>query len=207
MGSPVPATRTATPDLDIDLVMSVGMAGALGSLLRWLLAEVWPVLPGEFPWATLIVNVVGSALLGMLVGLRLRWPVSGRTYQVLTVGFLGGFTTFSTYTLQGLWLLERAHYLAAGAWLLGSVAAGLVAAGLGWLLGRRLSGTDQPVPAAPMGTSASAAHPLPTGTGSPAQHVGADANPGPSGITEPADSAGAQPRPEDPTEDIGGDAP
>lgn len=134
-----PAAGDRAPDLDLDLVMAVGMAGALGSALRWLLAEVWPVLPGEFPWSTIIVNVVGSAALGVLVGLRPSWPLSRRAYHVLSAGLLGGFTTFSTYALQGVWMLERGQLLGAAGWLVGCVVAALVAAALGWSLGRRLS--------------------------------------------------------------------
>ena len=137
-----PAWREAP--LDVDLVMAVGAGGAVGSLLRWLLAEVIPNQPGEFPWSTYLVNVLGSALLGLLAGLRPRWPRSPQLYTVLTVGVLGGFTTFSTFALQGSWLIEHAKFTQAAAFLIGSVLLGVVAAALGLLAGARLRGAPEP---------------------------------------------------------------
>lgn len=136
------------PPLNADLVMAVAMGGAAGSVLRWMLAEMLPTQPGQFPWSTLIVNVVGSALLGVLAGLRPRWPRSDLVYTVLTVGVLGGFTTFSTYALHGAWLIEHSGWAQAVLFLLGSTLAGVAAAALCLVLGSRLSRSPVPDPPA-----------------------------------------------------------
>ena len=149
MDQPVlPSARGQAP-LDVDLVMAVAMGGAVGSVLRWLLAEVLPNRPGEFPWATLIVNLLGSALLGLLAGLRPRYPRSDLLYTVLTVGVLGGFTTFSTYALHGTWLIENSRWALAAVFLVGSALAGVALAAAGLALGARLArraghGHDEP---------------------------------------------------------------
>lgn len=124
--------------LDADLVIAVAVGGAAGSVVRWLLAELIPAEPGQFAWSTVIVNLVGSALVGVLAGLRPRWPRSRLVYDVLTVGVLGGFTTFSAYALYGTWLIEYSRYWPAAGFLIGSVLAGVVAAALGLVVGARV---------------------------------------------------------------------
>lgn len=82
------------------IVAVVAVGGAVGALARWGLEHAGVVADGRLPWMTLAVNVVGSALLGVLVvaaELR-RWPAW--TQPALGTGFLGGFTTFSTYVVQ-----------------------------------------------------------------------------------------------------------
>jgi fluoride exporter len=81
-------------------LVAVALGGGVGSLLRWSVELVLPASPGAVPWATLLVNLLGSAALGAAVVLLDRgalWP--GRR-AFLTTGLLGGFTTFSTYAVQ-----------------------------------------------------------------------------------------------------------
>lgn len=93
-------------------LLAVALGGASGSLLRWAVEGALPASAGAVPWATLTVNVVGSAALGA-VGVVLAsgsCPPVHRAF--LTTGLLGGFTTFSTYAVQVALLGERAPALA-----------------------------------------------------------------------------------------------
>jgi CrcB protein len=80
------------------LAVAIAIAGGLGSLARYAVALSIGGGPGRFPWATLAVNVVGAAALGLVVALAAARPEAARWRAVVGVGFLGGFTTFSTYS-------------------------------------------------------------------------------------------------------------
>jgi len=117
-----------TPLVDVGLV---GLGGAAGSVARWVLAEAWPS-----PWGTLAANVSGSLLIGLLAGsLFVRHP---RLRMLLGVGFLGGYTTFSTHLLDAHDLLGDPG--AAAAYVGGTLVACLAAAAAGLVVGRRLPG-------------------------------------------------------------------
>ena len=120
---------------NICLVM---LGGAIGSLARYGLSvwtrALWPV--AEWPIGTFIANVVGGLLMGLLMGLLLG-PLKTvvdveRTRLLLGVGVLGGFTTFSSFSLETVFMLERRHYAMALGYAVISVAlaVGGVAAGL-----------------------------------------------------------------------------
>lgn len=87
---------------------AVALGGATGSLLRWGVEAALPPSPGTVPWATLLVNVVGSALLGAAIVLLGRGALWAGRRAFLTTGLLGGFTTFSTYAVQAAVLLDQA---------------------------------------------------------------------------------------------------
>jgi CrcB protein len=90
-----------------------------------------------FPFGTLIVNVVGSFLIGLLAGYFAFRPGVPQDFRLfLTTGILGGFTTFSAFSLDTALLIERHAYPLAAAYVLGSVTAGLVALFLGLALFR-----------------------------------------------------------------------
>ncbi len=111
------------------MLMAVALGGALGSVARHLTtigAGHW--LGAEFPWGTLAVNVVGSALMGVVIeGSALRWTLNPEWRAFLAVGVLGGFTTFSAFSMEVAALVERGQTPAAGLYILGSVAASLAA--------------------------------------------------------------------------------
>lgn len=90
----------------------------------------------SFPWGTFAVNVAGSLLIGLLAGLlhRHSWPESWRIF--LGVGVLGGFTTFSAFSLETLQLIEQGRGLSAALYVLGSLACGLAACWAAWWLSR-----------------------------------------------------------------------
>ena len=86
------------------------------------------VLGTEFPWHTLIVNVTGCFAMGVLVGLMaLKLNVSHEVRSFLTTGILGGFTTFSAFSLDVAMLIERKAALAAGAYAVGTTLATIAA--------------------------------------------------------------------------------
>ena len=91
-----------------------------------------------FPYGTLIVNVVGSFAIGLLAGYFAFRPGIGQHVRLfLTTGLLGGFTTFSAFSLDTALLVERHHYALAAGYVAGSVAAGLVALFVGLALFER----------------------------------------------------------------------
>ncbi|MDP7329580.1 MAG: fluoride efflux transporter CrcB [Candidatus Thalassarchaeaceae archaeon] len=89
----------------------VGVGGALGAVLRYLVGE-W--MPGGFPWGTLTVNLVGSLILGILVGMSL----SAEMGLLLGTGIMGAFTTMSAYSVDLVELFENSEYGPAASYLL-----------------------------------------------------------------------------------------
>jgi len=111
----------------------VMLGGALGAAARFHLGTAMMRLTGlAFPWGTLIINVLGSLLIGLLLA---RAP--GDTARLLLgVGILGGFTTFSTFSAETIQLIERGTAVPALAYVAASVAGALVATWAGLVLGR-----------------------------------------------------------------------
>ena len=91
------------------LVIMVALGGALGSVARYLLmGKIAKFLGSDFPYSTLIVNVSGSFLMGILIGLLAKTSFATHELRAfLAVGILGGYTTFSTFSLDILTLTER----------------------------------------------------------------------------------------------------
>ena len=135
-GSPRVAGRTPSVAASLALVAAGGCAG---TLVRAALERAWPASPGHLPVTTLALNVVGALALGLLLG-----ALGGgrpRLRLALGTGVLGGLTTHSTFILESHRLLtssgDGGHPVLGAAYLVGSMVAGLVAAGLGlWLAGR-----------------------------------------------------------------------
>lgn len=116
----------------------VGLGGFLGANARHALG-VWIVarVGASFPWHTLAINLTGSLAIGAIVVLlseRLGGDPAWRLF--LVVGFLGGYTTFSSYTFEGLALLQARQWLPAACYLLGSNGLGLAATYAGMALAR-----------------------------------------------------------------------
>jgi CrcB protein len=110
-------------------ILAVAAGGAFGSVARYLVAIGSGRLFGPaFPWGTLIINVTGSALIGVFAGLfALKWDIPQAARIFLTVGVCGGFTTFSTFSLDAWYLLERGQVTASMAYMLASVVLSLAA--------------------------------------------------------------------------------
>ena len=133
-----PSAAGRTPSVTASLAL-VAAGGCAGTLVRAALERAWPASPGHLPVTTLALNVVGALALGLLLGaLGEGRP---RLRLALGTGVLGGLTTHSTFILESHRLLtssgDGGHPVLGAAYLVGSMVAGLVAAGLGlWLAGR-----------------------------------------------------------------------
>ena len=122
-------------------IVWVALGGAISSAARYGV-NVWSgrVLGAEFPWHTFIVNVMGCFAMGALVSLMaLKLNVGPEIRAFLTTGILGGFTTFSAFSLDFALLVERKTYGAAVAYGAGSVALSLIAVFAGLYLVRSLA--------------------------------------------------------------------
>jgi len=119
---------------------SVAFGGALGASLRYGVGSVALRLMGpNFPWGTLAVNVMGSLAMGLLVeALALRFSISPELRVMLVTGFLGGFTTFSAFSLDTANLIERNAYGPAAVYVTGSLVLSVGALFAGLAIGRAI---------------------------------------------------------------------
>ena len=135
MTMPSPLTATAY----------VAVGGGVGSVLRYQLGRLTTHLIGPhaataFPWATLACNVIGSLAMGVLVGLLARHGSQNEHWRLLLgVGVLGGFTTFSSFSMETILLIERGQAGLAFTYVAASLIAGLCAMFLG-LMTMRIAG-------------------------------------------------------------------
>ncbi len=115
----------------------VGLGGAFGALARFGVVQCLPVREDDgFPWATFGVNFVGCLLIGVLLGLEEGRPWLGERARLLWIsGFLGSFTTFSTFGHETLWLMQRGHNMMASIYVVTSLALAFAALLLGSWLG------------------------------------------------------------------------
>ena len=119
------------------ILLAVALGGALGSLLRYFTASTiqsaaWP----GFPWGIFIVNITGGFAMGIITELAaLKLHMTPEIRAFLTVGVLGGYTTFSTFSLDSMLLIERGQYMNAVLYVSGSAILSILAlfAGL-WLV-------------------------------------------------------------------------
>jgi fluoride exporter len=134
------ATRSGhRPHLQVDLLLAVGVGGALGTFLRYELSLALPAGTGAFPWAIFVVNVVGALILGFVTTLVLeRWPPTRYVRPIVGIGFCGGLTTFSTWMVDTTQLIDAHHVLTAVLYVVASLTAGLVALYLGVITARTL---------------------------------------------------------------------
>jgi fluoride exporter len=114
------------------LIVAVALAAAGGAVLRYVIDQlVQHRTRGDFPYGTLIINVTGSFILGLVVGLSAHHRLDATPTIVIGAGFAGGFTTLSTWAWETVALAEGGEFLEASLNILGSLLAGLVAAGAG----------------------------------------------------------------------------
>jgi len=121
-------------------ILAIAAGGSIGAVMRYLVSTgVYNYLGRGFPYGTLAVNVLGSLLMGLLYELFLqRLSVSPEVRAVLLVGFLGAFTTFSTFSIETITLIEQGYLLKAVGNILASVILCVMAAWLGLQLARQI---------------------------------------------------------------------
>lgn len=107
------------------IMLWIGLGGAIGSILRYLISQALQGSTGLFPIGTMTVNVIGSLILGALFAMQ---EMSGETFKqsmwlFLTVGLCGGFTTFSTFGLETYQLWKEKHVVEAMLYMLSSMIA------------------------------------------------------------------------------------
>lgn len=122
----------------MNMVLAVALGGAIGSSLRYLFGDMMMRLMGiNFPWGTFGVNLIGSLLMGLIAGaLALKFNASQEMRSFLMTGVLGGFTTFSAFSLDAANMIERHDYMLAAVYVGGSVIVALMALFLGLWISR-----------------------------------------------------------------------
>lgn len=126
-------------------IFYVFIGGGLGAVCRYLTTtKIGAIMPAAFPCGTFFVNTLGSFLMGLIMGILLPLAAEGQLMAesarlFLTVGFLGGFTTFSSFSLETLTLFEGGQCAMACLNIIGSITAGILAALLGLSLARLFS--------------------------------------------------------------------
>lgn len=122
-------------------LLCVFIGGGVGSTLRFIISLYWRHLSLHpryadilFPWPTFVANVLGCLLIGILYQYSARWGWSPEVRLLLTTGFCGGFTTFSTFSYENITLLQSGHYAVFLTYFLASLLLGCLAAFLPTLI-------------------------------------------------------------------------
>lgn len=111
------------------------IGGGLGSVFRFLISKYLEISKGSFPWATLIANFIGCFLIGLLLGWGLKnQNLRSDIFLFTTIGFCGGLTTFSTFSMENMLFLKSGDYFSFIAYSLLSLIGGILFVGLGHLL-------------------------------------------------------------------------
>tara|TARA_Y100000996_G_C22486871_1_gene628583 strand:+ start:350 stop:715 length:366 start_codon:yes stop_codon:yes gene_type:complete len=113
----------------------VFMGGGLGSLFRYAISKLIPISKNDFPWSTLFANLLGCFFIGLLLG----WAIKNNSqqshlYLFLVIGFCGGLTTFSTFSLEGLSLLKSGEYISFLIYTITSIIFGVSFVSIGYYL-------------------------------------------------------------------------
>jgi CrcB protein len=112
----------------------VGMGGGVGSIMRFLVSKI-PFGQSSFPWATLVVNIAGCFFIGLLIGAFVGRQITDVDIRLLLVpGFCGGFTTFSAFSAENVYLYQSGNYLSLAVYILLSIGFGFAAVLLGLVI-------------------------------------------------------------------------
>ena len=118
-------------------VLLVFIGGGAGSALRYLVGKIFNNTNQGFPWATFSVNIMGSLLIGILMGVALKNSnLSENQTLLLVTGFCGGFTTFSAFAYENQVFLKEGDLTSFFIYTLGSIGLGLLAVFLGFFLSK-----------------------------------------------------------------------
>ena len=118
----------------------VALGGAVGTLGRYGIGLLLARIPGQFPWGTFAVNVVGSLLIGLVMaGFAARGELDSQARMALTIGVLGGFTTYSAFAYELVFLVEKKQWAVAATYvgLTFALSAAACAAGIALIRGLR----------------------------------------------------------------------
>ena len=126
-----------------DVLAAIAVGGALGSLARWGLAQAFPHPSDGFPWGTWIANVSGGLAMGALMAFVTAMAPHRLLRPFLGVGVLGGYTTFSTYSLDARTLTDAGAFPLAVTYVATTLVVGLLAVVAGLVLGRTAIGARQ----------------------------------------------------------------
>jgi len=120
-------------------IIAIAIGGAFGAVARYWLTELSSMMFGvDFPYGTMVVNILGSLCLGFVFILLIERSLVGPLWRsAVMIGFLGAFTTFSTFSLQAFDLFQQERFLAGGTYILGSILASLAAVGIGMALAKQ----------------------------------------------------------------------
>ena len=119
-------------------LLAVFLGGGLGAVLRyWMTGAIYRYTGGGFPTGTLVVNIAGSFAIGLLMALFMDRFITTPTMRIfLTVGLLGGFTTFSTFSYEAVVLMQEGSFFLFGTYAILTVIGCLLAAWLGLTVGK-----------------------------------------------------------------------
>ncbi len=112
--------------------LAVGVGGALGSILRYGASLLYS--NKTFPYTTLLINIVGSFVIGIAIAYSVKSEAAGNWKLFLATGLCGGFTTFSAFSFENLLMIQNGKWLLSLLYITGSVVTGIVAAWLGYKL-------------------------------------------------------------------------
>lgn len=122
--------------MSIKAVLAVGFGGALGACLRYMISLI--PFKGDFPFSTLFVNIFGAFVLGFITGFIVDKNTTKELTLFLKTGMCGGFTTFSTFSMEAVALLSGGKALLGVVYVIISIAGTLLGAFLGYNLGKTL---------------------------------------------------------------------
>jgi CrcB protein len=124
---------------DPRIIVAISLGAMPGAAARYAISGLITVPAGAFPWATFWTNLSGSFVLGVLLVLLIeRYPPSRYARAFAATGFLGAYTTFSTFSVETDLLVKDGHGLLAAGYVAASLVAGIIVAWLGIVLGRRV---------------------------------------------------------------------
>ena len=115
--------------MQIGILIAIALGGAIGSLLRYFVASaIQSPANSGFPIGIFVVNITGGLLMGIIVELSaLKLNLTPEVRAFLTVGILGGYTTFSTFSLDSVLLIQRGEYISAATYIIGSTVLSILA--------------------------------------------------------------------------------